>query len=79
MEGVEVLNDTFFNEISVKLSKNANDVVEVLAGEGILAGVPASRLYPDRGLDDVLILAVTETVTDEDIDALITGLKEALS
>lgn len=79
VDGVEVLNNTFFNEMSIKLSKNANDVVELLADKGILAGVAASRLYPDAGLDDVLILAITETVEGEDIDALVAGLKETLS
>ncbi len=79
VDGVEVLNDTFFNEMSIKLSKNANDVVELLADKGILAGVAASRVYPEAGLDDVLILAITETVQDEDIAALVAGLKETLS
>lgn len=79
VDGVEVLNDTFFNEMSVKLTKNANDVVELLATKDILAGVAASRLYPGAGLDDVLIVAITEMVTDEDITALTTGLKEILS
>jgi glycine dehydrogenase subunit 1 len=79
INGVEVLNDTFFNEITVKLSLSANDVVEALADKGIIAGVPASRLYPGAGLDDLLILAATETVLDEDIDALKNGLVEVLS
>ncbi len=79
VDGVEILNKSFFNEISVKLSKNANDVVEALAGMNILGGVAASRLYPNAGLDDILILAVTETVQDSDIDALVSGLKEILS
>lgn len=79
VDGVEVLNDTFFNELAIKLPKNANEVVELLADKGILAGVAASRLYPDAGLDDVLILATTETVEDADIDALVAGLKEMVS
>lgn len=78
IEGVEVLNDSFFNEITVRLPKNANDVVETLAAEGVLAGVPFSRLDPKSGLDDLLILAATEVVTAEDIDALATALREAI-
>ncbi|SDE21482.1 aminomethyl-transferring glycine dehydrogenase subunit GcvPA [Kordiimonas lacus] len=78
VDGVEVLNTTFFNEFSVKLSKDAAGVVDALADKGILAGVPASRLYPGAGLDDVLILAATETVSADDIDALVAGLKEVL-
>ncbi len=78
IEGVEVLNDSFFNEITVRLPKNANDVVETLAAQGVLAGVPFSRLDPKAGLDDLLILAATEVVTAEDIDALATALREAI-
>ncbi len=78
VDGVEVLNGTFFNEFSVKLSKDAATVVDALADKGILAGVPASRLYPGAGLDDVLILAATETVSADDISALVAGLKEVL-
>ncbi|MFC4347467.1 aminomethyl-transferring glycine dehydrogenase subunit GcvPA [Kordiimonas lipolytica] len=78
VDGVEVLNSTFFNELSVKLSKDAASVVDALADKGILAGVPASRLYPGEGLEDVLILAATETVSADDISALVAGLKEVL-
>lgn len=79
INGVTVLNNRFFNEISVRLPKPAADVVEALAERGILAGVPASRLYPDReDLADVLILAATETVQTDDITALTRALKEVL-
>ena len=79
VDGVEVLNDTFFNEMSVKLPRNAHDVVEELADKGILCGVPASRIYPGAGLDDVLVIAITETVQEDDVVALVAGLKEILS
>jgi glycine dehydrogenase subunit 1 len=36
--------------------------------------VPFSRLDPDAGLDDVLLVCATETTTAEDIDALVEGL-----
>ena len=78
VDGVELETDTFFNELTVKLPKPAADVVEALAEKGVLAGVPASRLYPGKGLDDRLILAATETNTDDDLDALETALKAAL-
>ena len=76
--GVEVLNAAFFNEITLRLSKPAAQVVERLAGEGILAGVPYSRLAPEAGLDDLLLVASTEVNTDEDRQALVDGLKGAL-
>jgi glycine dehydrogenase subunit 1 len=76
--GVEVVTKAFFNEVTVRLRKPAAPVVETLAGRGILAGVPASRLLPGAGLDHHLVLAATEITTDEDIAALCAALREVL-
>src|SRR5689334_10719833 len=46
--GVKVLNDTFFNEFTIRVSGDATDVIEKLAAKGVLGGVPASRLSPDN-------------------------------
>src|SRR5690606_7774135 len=73
--GVEVLTPRFFNEFAVRLPKNATAVVERLAEKRILAGVPYGRLAPAAGMDDVLLVAATETTTDGDIAALAEGLK----
>ena len=77
--GVTVLNDRFFNEFTVRLPKLAADVVDTLAERGVLAGVPVSRLLPNAGLDDLLLVAATETTSDDDIAALGTALEEVLS
>ena len=58
--GVALLNDHFFNEFTIRLPRDAADVVEELVGDGILAGVPVSRLAPKGGFDDLLIVACTE-------------------
>jgi len=80
VNGVQVLNDSFFNEFTVKLSKTATDVVEKLAERGILGGVPVSRLLPDRDdLAHMMLVTATECTTDEDMDALVTALREVLS
>jgi glycine dehydrogenase subunit 1 len=76
--GLEVLNETFFNEFTVRLSRPAAEVVERLAEKGILAGVPVSRLLPGAGLDDLLLVASTEVNTDQDRAALVAGLEEVL-
>ena len=79
LPGVELLTDAFFNEFTLRLPKPAVDVVSALAARQVLGGVPASRLFPEAsGMDDLLILAATETNTDADIDALVDGLKEVL-
>jgi len=77
IKGIKVLNDAFFNEVAVTVPGSAAELVEKLAAKGILGGVPASRLYPTwPELDNVLLLAATETNTDEDLDALVSALKE---
>jgi glycine dehydrogenase subunit 1 len=76
--GVEVLNETFFNEFTVRLGKPAAAVVEAMARKGVLAGVPVSRLLPDAGLDDLLLVASTEVNTDDDRAAFVAALKEVL-
>jgi len=76
--GATVLNRTFFNEFTVRLSKPAAEVVEALAGKGVLGGVPVSRLLPGAGLDDLLLVASTEVNTDDDRAAFVGALKEVL-
>src|SRR6266849_2624176 len=72
-KGVTVLNGNFFNEMTLRLSQPAAPVVERLAAAGILGGVPVSRFYPaDKTLADLMIVAATETNTDDDIEAFAT-------
>lgn len=78
LPGVELVTDAFFNEFTLRLPKDAAGVVEALVDKGVLGGVPASRLYPGKGLDDLLLVAATETNTDEDLDAFEAALKEVL-
>jgi glycine dehydrogenase subunit 1 len=78
VKGVEVLNETFFNEFTVKLAKPAAEVVERLAEKGVLAGVPVSRLLPGAGLDNLLLVASTEVNTDDDRAAFCAALNEVL-
>jgi glycine dehydrogenase subunit 1 len=78
VKGVTVLNESFFNEFTVKLPRPAADVVEALAAKGILGGVPVSRLLPQAGLDDLLLVASTEVNTNEDRAAFVAALAEVL-
>ncbi len=77
VRGVEVLTPRFFNEIAVRLPRPAAPVVEALAQDGILAGVPVSRLAP--GFDDVLLMAATETSTEADIETVAQAIAGALT
>src|SRR5436189_5708144 len=75
--GVRLVNDSFFNEFTLELPVEARPAVRDLADNGILGGVSLGRLYPGAdALQNGLVIAVTETVTDEDIPALEAGLKD---
>ncbi|MEM1051830.1 MAG: aminomethyl-transferring glycine dehydrogenase subunit GcvPA [Pseudomonadota bacterium] len=75
--GVSLLNNAFFNEFTIMLDcKSARDVVRDLADRGVLGGVSLGRLYPGvERLQQALLVAVTETTTEDDIEALATELE----
>ena len=74
-----VVNESFFNEFTVRLPKPAAPVVEALAGKRILGGLPVSRLIPnDPSVENLLLLAATETATEEGMGPLVAALKEVL-
>ncbi len=75
--GVRLVNDSFFNEFTLELPVEARPAVHAMVEKGILGGVSLGRLYPGAGeLGKGLVVAVTETASDEDIDALEAALKE---
>ncbi len=77
--GVEIVNKSYFNEFTLRLPKNASAVVDTLAKEGVLAGVPGGRLWPDDpAAENLLIVAATERVTEGDIETFALKLREAL-
>ena len=75
--GVEpAFNRRFFNEFSVRLPKDASDVVSALVDQGIAAGFPVGRYYD--GMENILLLAFTEKRTKEEIDIMVAKLETAL-
>lgn len=54
-----------FNEFTLCLPKNADDVVHKMVEKGFAAGFPLGRFY--KGLDNYLLVAVTEKRTREEI------------
>ncbi|NDE90298.1 MAG: aminomethyl-transferring glycine dehydrogenase subunit GcvPA [Alphaproteobacteria bacterium] len=76
ISGVTILNKGFFNEFALELSKPAAAIVERLAAQRILAGVPASRLDAAPELRNILLVAVTETTTAEHIETLALALEK---
>ena len=80
LPGVELVNRTFFNEFTLRLPKEARPAVRAMAEKGVLGGVSLGRLYPgEPSLANGLVVAVTETVGHQDINALSVALREALA
>ncbi len=80
LPGVCLANESFFNEFTLVLPRPARAVVHELAAKGVLGGVSLGRLYPDRAeLEHGLVIAVTEVVSEGDLDALEQALKEVLA
>ncbi|MFN3387726.1 MAG: aminomethyl-transferring glycine dehydrogenase subunit GcvPA [Allosphingosinicella sp.] len=78
--GVHLVSDRFFNEFTLVLPKEARPIVRALAEAGVLGGVSLGRLYPgEETLANGLVVAVTETVSDEDIDAFAKALEGVLA
>lgn len=75
--GVSVLNETFFNEFTIRIKGDARDVVEALADRGVMAGVPAVRLDPDAP-PDLIVTAATELTTQDDIATYAKALGDVL-
>ena len=73
-KGFEILNRSFFNEFTLRVKTSAAALVEDMAAQGVLAGVPVSRLLPHAGLDDLLLVASTEINTPEDRAAFVAAL-----
>ncbi len=71
LEGVSVVNKTFFNEFVVKLSKPARDVVDALVKKGIIAGYPVS--------EHELLVTATEMTSADDIKTLCAELAGVLA
>jgi glycine dehydrogenase subunit 1 len=77
--GVSLVNESFFNEFTLRLPIEARPAVHAMVERGVLGGVSLGRLYPGaEALRNGLVVAVTETTTEEDITALEAALKEVI-
>jgi glycine cleavage system P protein (glycine dehydrogenase) subunit 1 len=65
---------TTFKEFAIRLGRPAADVVTEARTRGIHPGYPLGRDYP--GMDDALLVCVTETRTRADVDRLASVLDE---
>lgn len=75
--GVQVKRSSpTFNEFTVVLPKDASLVVEAMIAKGFAAGFPLGRYYP--GMENYMIVAVTEKRTKEEILRYVQSLKAVL-
>jgi glycine dehydrogenase subunit 1 len=76
--GVSVMKASpTFNEFTVRLPADAGDVAGALVDQGIAPGLPLGRFYP--GMDNYLLVAVTEKRTKAEIGRFAEALEAALS
>lgn len=69
VKGVKLLNQSYFNEFTIELSKDAKSIVEALVLEGVVAGYPQGNK---------LIVAATEMTTESDIEHFVQALEAVL-
>ncbi|MDB2550786.1 hypothetical protein N9X24_02865 [Rickettsiales bacterium] len=70
IDGVTIINDSFFNEFTIKLAKNAKEVNQKLLEQDIIGGLALDN--------NLMVIAVTELTSDEDMAILAKNLKEIL-
>lgn len=66
-----------FNEFTVCLTKDAGRVIEAMIAKGFAAGFPLGRYY--EGMENYMIVAVTEKRTREEIEKYAVALKDVLN
>ena len=76
--GVSVLNETFFNEFTIRTPRDAKGLIDDLARRGVIGGLPVSRLAPNAGLDDLVLVAATELDSAADRAAYAAALAQCL-
>jgi glycine dehydrogenase subunit 1 len=75
IEGFEpYFKGPFVREFAIKTPVPAQKVILAMLEHQVLCGVNAGRWFD--GMDDCLIVALTEKRTSEEIEQLINGLKE---
>jgi glycine dehydrogenase subunit 1 len=77
INGVQVKRSSpTFNEFTVCLPRRADEVVHRLIEKGFACGFPLGRFY--KGMDNYLLIAVTEKRTKEEICRLVNSLEAVL-
>jgi glycine dehydrogenase subunit 1 len=65
---------TTFKEFAIRVGRPAQDAIRQARTRGVNPGYPVGRDYP--GLDDAILVAVTEQRSLDDIELLVEALAE---
>jgi glycine dehydrogenase subunit 1 len=77
IDGVELLHDApVCREFAVTVDAPVQEVLDACAADGIAAGYPLARDYPEY--EDALLVAITERRSKQDIDRLADSLAAAV-
>jgi glycine dehydrogenase subunit 1 len=77
VKGLNILfKDSGFHEFVIQVERSADDIIADMAARGFVAGVNISNDFPELG--QCILLCVTETKTDEDLDEFVNALTECL-
>ncbi len=78
LSGVEVVfHSPHFHEVVVRLTKPVDKILRLLANDKIQAGFNLTSVYPELG--ECLLICVTETKTEADIDGFVKCLAQVLA
>ena len=77
IDGCEVVGEApFFNEFPLRLPADAEAVARILLDEGLLAGLPLGRYFPERA--DQLLVCATELRSQAEMDRFAELLEKVL-
>jgi glycine dehydrogenase subunit 1 len=78
IDGVEsVFDGTTFHETVLRLPADAGAVLNILAERGVFGGLALADFYD--GLDNTVLVCVTETKTEADLDTYAQALRAVLA
>ncbi len=72
-----VFEGAFFKEFLIRSSKNPQALLREVTKRGFHGGIPVGRWYP--GLEDCILVAVTEKRTKAEIDGLVEAYRSAIT
>jgi len=77
IDGVALISSkAFFHEIAIQLPVSVNEVLSKMHKDGIEAGLSLKQYYPELG--EALLICVTETKTDADLEEYALCLEAAI-